>query len=235
MHCIPLSKWHDFKFTNDQRRSISASFPKKFQNQFSKKIENFDRYSGAELFEKNCNVFLEQIEDALGHYFDSRRLNDDLDLRPSVIRNEVIQMATQARLLKKSIERLPVSKKMAFEAHFFALHLGPKNDDKVMHLEVDYDLNLLVEMLGKFEGICNSLTGKPLKTGVDKKLEHALIAEIVTSFEQFIGKASASPNGVLFRIIKTVCDVFKITIGEDLFRRAVQEYAMPEGYWSEKT
>lgn len=219
MKCIAIKKWHDFEFTDEQRCLIYAALPRRGKK-----------------FPVDRDLFLENIEDAVGHYLVDCNISDGLS--PRKLRDEACKMAVNARALRMAIERLPNENRFMFDASFARLsgvRFGPKNDEDITHLSVDRDIGLLVDMLEKFEGICDRIEGGAVKTGINKKFEYSVAVQIVISYEQFIGKASASPNGALFRIVKAICDVTGINIGEDLFRRAVKEYAEPDGYCCKKT
>lgn len=233
MHCIEFAKWHSFKFTDQQRGLIRASLPQRVTREFKRKYSNLSSCALDQMIESCRDSFIEDIEDAIGHYLIDRQISDQLS--PGKFKSETVEMAANAKLLRKAIERLPKDNLAIFDAHFFRLGIGSKIDDKTYHLTVDRDVGFFVEMLEQFEKICNLFAEKPAKTGVNRQFEYSVAGQIVASYEQFLGKASASPNGALFRIVKTVCDVSGISIGEDLFRRAVSEHSCSDGHLLEKT
>lgn len=227
MHCIEFAKWHSFKFTDQQRGLIRASLPQRVTKELKRKNGHLSQDAFAEMLDASRDRFIEDIEDAIGHYAVDRQISDGM---PSgKFRTETGKMAENARSLRKAIERLPKENLACFDAHFFRFGLASKRDDKTQHLAVDRDVGLFVEMLEQFESICNDYAEEPAKTGVNKRFEYSVAAQIVVSYEQFIGKASASPNGALFRIVKTICDISGVIIGEDLFQRAVAEYSCSDG------
>lgn len=233
MHCIEFAKWHSFTFTDQQRGLIRASLPQRVTREFKRKYSNLSSSAFDQMIESCRDSFIEDIENAIGHYLIDRQISDRLS--PGKFKFETAGMAANAKSLRKAIERLPKDNLAIFDAHFFRLEIGSKIDDKTHHLTADRDVGFFVEMLEQFEKICNLFAEKPAKTGVNRQFEYSVAVQIVASYEQFFGKASASPNGALFRIVKTVCDVSGISIGEDLFRRAVFEHSCSDGHLLEKT